>query len=99
MTQTDDAPRSGLWRVLPSVRPHERSRFLFFLGLLGLINFSQTVGLATAEALFLARVGVGQLPLAFVIASAITVSGSLVYATIVGRRRNDILYAEILVLS
>jgi CRP-like cAMP-binding protein/HEAT repeat protein len=99
VTPTVEASRPFLWRLLPGVRPNERSRFLFFLALSGMIQFSQTVGLASAEALFLARVGVGQLPLAFVVAAAVTVTGSLAYAAIVGRRRNDLLYAEILLLS
>ncbi|MCH6552049.1 MAG: PAS-domain containing protein, partial [Planctomycetes bacterium] len=47
-----------------------------FAGLFAVVSTAQTVGLVGSEALFLARVGVGQLPLAFVIASAITVSGS-----------------------
>ena len=90
---------SGLWRLLPGVRPTERSRFLFFFSLSGLIQFSQTVGLASSEALFLARVGIGDLPKAFIVAAAVTVAGSLVYASIVGRRRNDRLFVELLALS
>jgi HEAT repeat protein len=94
-----ESASSGLWRLLPGVFPPERPRFLFFLSLSGLIVFSQTIGLATAEALFLARVGVVHLPLAFVLASAVTVAGSLAYAWVVGRRRNDLLFIQILLFS
>jgi HEAT repeat protein len=94
-----EAKASGVWRLFPGVRPPERPRFRFFLSLSGFIVFSQTIGLATAEALFLARVGVVHLPLAFVLASSVSVVGSLAYAWVVGRRRNDLLFIQLLLLG
>jgi HEAT repeat protein len=86
-----------LWRLLPEVRPRERGRFLFFLGLSGLVSLAQTLGLAGSEALFLARIGVDWLPLTFIAASAATVLGSFFYAILVGRTRNDRLFGQLLV--
>ena len=80
----------ALWRLVPDVRPGERPRFLFFAGLFTLVSFAQTVGLAGAEALFLARFGAEGLPVALILASAATVLLSLVYALRVGSVRNDL---------
>jgi HEAT repeat protein len=88
-----------LQRLFPSVRRLEHGRFAFFSGLFALLTFAQTVGLAASEALFLARRGPDELPLAFVLASALTVTGSLAYAMLVGRRRNDTLFIQMLGLS
>jgi len=82
----------GWWRLVPEVRSRERGRFLFFIALMGLLDLAQVTGFAGAEALFLGRVGVAQLPITFVGASAVTVLFSLAYATIVGRARNDVLF-------
>jgi len=87
------------WRLLPDVRTGERTRFLFFAGLFTLINVAQTVGLAGSEALLLGKLGAGALPLTFVIASFATVLGSIAYAILVGRLRNDDLFTGLLVLS
>ncbi len=65
-----------LWRLIPDVRADERSRFLFFAGLFTLITLGQTMGLAGSEALFLARLGVDQLPATFILAAASTVVAS-----------------------
>jgi HEAT repeat protein len=86
-----------LWRLLPEVRPRERGRFLFFVGLSGLVSLAQTLGLAGSEALFLARIGVEWLPHTFIAASGVTVLGSFLYALVVGRTRNDRLFAQLLV--
>ncbi len=91
------AEASGLpWRLLPSVRRHERERFRLFFFLALLLSLAQTVGIAASEALFLTRVGPGALPVIFVAASAITVIGCIGYAQIVGRLRNDLLYVLLL---
>ncbi len=86
------------WRLLPGVRGRERSRFLFFGTLFGLLQLAQTMGLAGSEALFLdeSRIGVRYLPLAFIAASALTVMGSMVYALGVDERRNDVYFAQML---
>jgi hypothetical protein len=89
----------GWWRLLPEVRSGERSRFLFFFTLLGLLTLAQMMGFAGAEALFLGRVGVARLPLTFVGASAATVLFSLAYASVVGRARNDSLFAWMLLAA
>jgi len=81
-----------LWRFFPDVRPRERERFLFFAALAGLITLGQTVGLAGSDALFLSELGQGALPAAFILASAVSVTGSLAYAFAVGRVRNDSLF-------
>jgi HEAT repeat protein len=85
-----------MWRILPAVRRHERSRALFFTGLLTLVTAAQTVGLAGSEALFLAELSAQRLPLAFVIASLVTVFGSVLYAARVGVVRNDGLFVQML---
>jgi HEAT repeat protein len=90
-------PRSLQW--LPEVRPPERGRATW-LALLGVgYTLTQTVGLAGAEALFLARLGAGRLPVTFVLASAATVVASLLYALRVGRARNDRILLELLAIS
>ena len=86
-----------LWRILPAVRRHERTRALFFTGLLTLVTAAQTVGLAGSEAIFLAELSAQKLPLAFVIASLVTVLGSVLYAARVGAARNDTLFVQMLV--
>ena len=87
------------WRLLPDVRTGERTRFLFFAGLFTLISFAQTVGLAGSEALLLGRLGAKALPLTFIFASLATVAGSIVYAALVGRLRNDDLFIGLLLFA
>jgi hypothetical protein len=84
------------WRILPAVRRGERPRALFFTGLLTLVSAAQTSGLAGSEALFLTGLSAAHLPLAFVIASLVTVVGSMLYAARVGVARNDTLFAQML---
>src|SRR4029453_18199347 len=84
------------WRLLPAVRRTERSRALFFTGLLALVMAAQTVGLAGSEALFLSALSAQQLPLAFLIAAIAAMSGSAIYAAVVGVARNDALFAQML---
>lgn len=84
------------WKLLPDVRADERTRFLFFVGLLTLVSAAETVGLAGAEALFLAKIGVDHLPMAFVAAALLTVVGSMAYASRVGAARNDTLFWQML---
>ena len=59
------------------VRAAERGRFGWFAGLAALLAFAQMLGQAGTEAIFLARLGAAQLPLAFVLASVATVAASL----------------------
>lgn len=89
---------SLLWRLLPSVRRSERSRFLFFMSLSGLISLAQTLGLVGCESLLLAHLGPSALPLVFVGASLLTVLGSLIYAMGVQRARNDVYFIKILLI-
>ena len=89
--------RSGMFfRLFPTVRSAERSRFVFFFALSTLISLGQTVGLSGSEALFLAHIGPERLPQAFTLAALVTVAGSLLYAYWVGRLRNDRLFAFML---
>ncbi|MDJ0851360.1 MAG: cyclic nucleotide-binding domain-containing protein [Myxococcota bacterium] len=81
------------------MRADERSRFLFFAGLFTLITLGQTMGLAGSEALFLARLGVEQLPATFILAAASTVVASTLYALRVGSVRNDTILLQMLVVS
>ena len=68
--------REGLERRLfPELRPRERGRFLFFAALSALLTGAQTVGLAGTDALFLAELGPSWLPLSFIMASAVAVTG------------------------
>lgn len=85
-----------IWRLLPDVRAGERRRFLFLLGLLGLLFLGLTVGLAGAEALLLARLGIRALPPTLMVASVATFTGSLAYAAWVARVRSDRLLMRIL---
>ena len=78
MTSTDN--RSPLlWRIFPDVRPREREKFGFFAALAFTITLAQTVGLAGADGLFLAELGVEALPLTFIYASVATVSCTALY--------------------
>jgi hypothetical protein len=88
-----------VWRILPSVRPRERERFAFFLGLAAALALAQTVGLTAAESLFLSRVGAAALPATFVLASVVTTAASLLYAIRLGRARNDEVLIELLVIA
>ncbi|MBI3929849.1 MAG: HEAT repeat domain-containing protein [Armatimonadetes bacterium] len=85
------------WKLLPAVRRPERSRFLFFMSLSGLITLAQTLGLIGAESLLLSELGAGALPATFVAASILTVLGTLVYAFGVDQSRNDTYFISILV--
>ncbi|MBW2390907.1 MAG: hypothetical protein JRG89_21100, partial [Deltaproteobacteria bacterium] len=87
------------WRLMPSVRPPERDRFLFFFQLSALLSLAQTLGLAGSEALFLERVGPSALPLVFVLAPIATVLGCIGYAAVVGRVRNDKLLVSLLLFA
>lgn len=89
---------SIFWRLLADVRAEERARFGFFAGLAALVSGAQTLGLAGAESLVLSRLGAGVLPLLFVVASAVTVSATLLYAGVVGRARNDRLQGTLLLI-
>ena len=89
----------GLWRLFPAVREAERPRFVFFFTLATLITLAQTLGLAGAEALFLARIGVEFLPHTFILAAAGSVVGLLLYATVVGAVRNNLLFSRMLWLA
>lgn len=96
MTSTDKRNQL-LWRIFPDVRPREREKFGFFAALSFAITLGQTVGLAGADGLFLAELGTEALPLTFIIASAATVSCTVLYVFAVGRARNDRLYVYVLV--
>jgi CRP-like cAMP-binding protein len=91
------AKDSRLW--LGSIRSAERDRFAFLVSLAALIHLAQTLGLVGSEALFLARLGAARLPATFVLASAVTVLASLLYAVRVGRARNDAVFVEMLLLG
>jgi HEAT repeat protein len=84
------------WRLLPAVRRAERARAVFFTGLFTLISAAQTMGLAGSEALLLSELGAERLPEAFILASLVTVLGSLLYARRVGEARNDDLFVQML---
>ena len=86
---------SFLWRLIPAVRPRERTRFLFFLSLDLLLSLSQTLGLVATESLILGHFGPDVLPYNFVAASLITVMGSLVYALGVNRAKNDLYFIRL----
>lgn len=86
-----------IWsRLFPSVRRSERERFRFFFLLSGFLVLGQTLGLVGAESLLLAHLGAGVLPVAFVLASVVTVAMSLAYAFGVDRNRNDNYFIQIL---
>ncbi|MFA5504259.1 MAG: cyclic nucleotide-binding domain-containing protein [Vulcanimicrobiota bacterium] len=86
-----------IWtHLFPSVRKAERERFKFFFLLSGFLCLGQTLGLVGAESLLLAHLGAGVLPLAFIIASVVTVVLSLLYAFGVDRARNDNYFIRIL---
>jgi AAA family ATP:ADP antiporter len=61
-----------------------------------LLAAAEAVGLAAADSLFLARVGIAGLPLAFVGAAGAALLASLVYAALVDVHRNDVLFVALL---
>ena len=86
-----------IWtHLFPSVRKTERERFLFFFLLSGFLVLGQTLGLVGAESLLLADLGASVLPVAFILASFVTVLLSLLYAFGVDRARNDNYFVQIL---
>ena len=88
-----------IWtRLFPSVRKTERERFTFFFLLSGFLILGQTLGLVGAESLLLAELGADVLPVAFILASVVTVVLSLLYAFGVDRAKNDIYFIRILLL-
>ncbi len=87
-----------MWRFF-GVRERERGRVLFFVTLSSLVSLGLTLGLAATEALLLARSGVEALPAMFVIASAVTVLGSLLYGLAVGAFRNDSFFCWMLLAA
>ncbi|HIB64622.1 MAG TPA: hypothetical protein EYO33_05825, partial [Phycisphaerales bacterium] len=88
-----------IWtRLFPSVRKTERERFIFFFLLSGFLILGQTLGLVGAESLLLAELGADVLPVAFILASVVTVVLSLLYAFGVDRAKNDIYFIRILLL-
>ncbi len=89
-------PAEHFWRILPAVRRTERARAVFFIGLLTLVTAAQTVGLAGSEALFLTQLSAQRLPIAFLIAAIAAMSGSAIYAAVVGAVRNDTLFTQML---
>lgn len=88
-----------LWRLVPAVRVAERPRMGFFLAVSALLSLAQTLGLVGAESLFLTRVGVDALPVAFVAGAVVTAAGMAGYAGLVGRFRSDDLFAVLLGLA
>jgi HEAT repeat protein len=85
-----------VWRLLPDVRERERPRFAFFFLLFVLLAAAEALGLAAADSLFLARVGITGLPLAFVAAAVAALVASLVYGALVDVHRNDVLFVALL---
>lgn len=83
-------------RLIADVRGHERARFRFFFTLSALLGAAQVVGVAASESIFLARHGVQWLPHTFVAASFATVFFSWLYASVVGRVRNDWIFWRML---
>jgi HEAT repeat protein len=61
-----------------------------------LLAAAEAVGLAAADSLFLAHVGIAGLPLAFVGAAGAALLASLVYAALVDVHRNDVLFVALL---
>lgn len=82
--------------IFSSVRKSERERFRFFFLLSGFLVLGQTLGLVGAESLLLSELGASVLPMAFVLASLVTVMLSLLYAFGVDRARNDNYFVQIL---
>jgi HEAT repeat protein len=85
-----------VWRLLPGVRARERPRFAFFFLLFVLLAAAEAVGLAAADSLFLARVGLAGLPLVFVGAAGAALVASLAYGALVDVHRNDVLFVALL---
>jgi HEAT repeat protein len=91
--------RHVIWtRLFGSIRKSERERFKFFFLLSGFLCLGQTLGLVGAESLLLAHLGAAVLPVAFIVASVVTVVLSLIYAFGVDRARNDNYFIQILLM-
>jgi len=92
-------PQRTVWRLLPDVRERERPRFVFFFLLFVLLAAAEAVGLAASDSLFLARVGIAGLPLAFVGAAVAALVASLAYGALVDVHRNDALFVALLLVG
>lgn len=68
-----------------NIRRSEMDRFLFCYVVCFLLHLALTIGGSVAEALFLTRLGVGSLPMLFLVSSGVNIAGTIVYSIFSGR--------------
>jgi CRP-like cAMP-binding protein/HEAT repeat protein len=89
---------SALSRLF-NVRPNEWARLLFLYGMGVVFLIGLTWGETIADALFLSRLGVENLPVLFVLEAVITIIALAVFSAFADRIRDDVLLIAILLLG
>jgi HEAT repeat protein/CRP-like cAMP-binding protein len=82
-----------------NVRPHEWPRLLFLYGMGIVFLIGLTWGETIADALFLSRLGVENLPVLFVLEAVITIIALAIFSAFADRIRDDVLLIAILLLG
>lgn len=82
-----------------NVRPNEWARLLFLYGMGVVFLIGLTWGETIADALFLSRLGVENLPLLFVLEAVVTIIALAIFSAFADRIRDDVLLIAILLLG
>lgn len=82
-----------------NVRPNEWARLLFLYGMGIVFLIGLTWGETIADALFLSRLGVENLPLLFVLEAVVTIIALAIFSAFADRIRDDVLLIAILLLG
>jgi AAA family ATP:ADP antiporter len=82
-----------------NVRPNEWARLLFLYGMGVVFLIGLTWGETIADALFLSRLGVENLPILFVLEAVITIFALAIFSAFADRVRDDVLLIAILILG
>lgn len=82
-----------------NVRPNEWARLLFLYGMGVVFLIGLTWGETIADALFLSRLGVENLPILFVLEAVITIIALAIFSAFADRIRDDVLLIAILLLG
>ncbi|MCE7948896.1 MAG: hypothetical protein DYG88_15855 [Chloroflexi bacterium CFX4] len=89
----------GMLSRLFNVRPNEWARLLFLYGMGVVFLIGLTWGETIADALFLSRLGVENLPILFVLEAVITIFALAIFSAFADRVRDDVLLIAILILG
>ncbi|MFQ3535395.1 MAG: Npt1/Npt2 family nucleotide transporter [Aggregatilineales bacterium] len=82
-----------------NVRPNEWARLLFLYGMGIVFLIGLTWGETIADALFLSRLGVENLPILFVLEAVVTIIALAIFSAFADRIRDDVLLIAILLLG